>query len=156
MRRVGIVVLFTAIAAFAAAPAAERPAVPIPRGVTVDGIAVGGLTSEPARMKLRLAFDRPLRFVLAGKRWSERPSRFGATAAIDETVSRALKARPFAKLTLGARPSQKKVRGYVASLDRRFGKKPVDAAVNGVTFDLRPNITEAKQGLRVDRQSVIA
>jgi lipoprotein-anchoring transpeptidase ErfK/SrfK len=156
MRRLLIIIPVAAIAAFAAAPSAEHPAVPIPHGVTVDGVGIGGLTSEPARTRLRAAFDRPLRFVFHGQHWTARPSRFSAAGDVENAISRALQARPGTKISLGVSSSRAQVRSYVRYLDRRFAREPVNSEVHGVTGGLRPSITPAKPGLRVDRATMTA
>jgi lipoprotein-anchoring transpeptidase ErfK/SrfK len=156
MRRLLIIIPVAAIAAFAAAPSAEHPAVPIPNGVTVDGVEIGGLTSEPARTRLRAAFDRPLRFVFRGQHWTARPSRFSASSDVENAITHALQARAGAQLSLGASSSQSQVRSYVRYLDRRFARDPVNSEVHGVTAGLRPSIRPAKPGLRVDRATMTA
>jgi lipoprotein-anchoring transpeptidase ErfK/SrfK len=156
MRRIGTILVFVVIAAFAAAPAAEQPAVPIPQGVTIDGVAVGGLTAEPARTRLRNAFERPLRFAFRGERWTASPSRFGASAAIENTVGSAIHAAPGAHLSLRVRPSGRDIRSYVAYLQRRFDRAAVDSTVNGVTPGLSPSITPSRAGLEVDRPTMTA
>ena len=156
MRRLLIIIPVAAIAVFAAAPSAEHPAVPIPSGVTVDGVRIGGLTSEPARTRLRAAFDRPLRFVFRGQRWTARPSRFSASSDVEDAITRAFRARPGTGLQLSVTSSDKQIRSYVRYLDRRFSKKPVDSEVHGVTASLRPRITPSRPGARVDRATMAA
>lgn len=156
MRRLLLIIPVAAIAAFAAAPSAEHPAVPIPTGVTVDGVRIGGLTSEPARTRVRAAFDRPLRFAYRGRRWTARPSRFGATSQVDDAITEALQARPGAQLELDVTSSREQVRSYVRYLARRFARKPVDSEVRGVRAGLRPAITPAKPGVRVDQRTMRA
>jgi lipoprotein-anchoring transpeptidase ErfK/SrfK len=156
MRRLLLIIPVAAIAAFAAAPSAEHPAVPIPAGVTIDGVRVGGMTSEPARTRLRAAFGRPLRFVFKGQRWTARPTRFDAAGDVENAITRALQARPGARIELGVSSSREQVRSYVRYLDRRFARDPVDSQVRGATSGLRPVITPAKPGLRVDRATMTA
>jgi lipoprotein-anchoring transpeptidase ErfK/SrfK len=155
MRRLLIIIPVAAIAAFAAAPSAEHPAVPIPAGVTVDGVRIGGLTSEPARTRLRAAFDRPLRFVFRGRHWSARPSRFSASSDVEAAITRAFQSLPGAQLELGVSSSRAQVRSYVRYLDRRFAREPVNSEVRGV-IRLRPRITPARPGVRVDRPTMTA
>lgn len=156
MRRLLIIIPVAAIAAFAAAPSAEHPAVPIPHGVTVDGVRIGGLTSEPARTRLRAAFDRPLRFVFRGQHWTARPSRFSASSDVEAAITRAFQARPGAELELDVSSSDTQLRSYVRYLDRRFARKPVDSKVRGVNGSLRPRITPSRPGVRVDRATMAA
>lgn len=156
MRRLLIIIPVAAIAVFAAAPSAEHPAVPIPHGVTVDGVRIGRLTSEPARTRLRAAFDRPLRFVFRGQHWTARPSRFSASSDVEDAITRAFQAQAGAQLSLGVSSSRTQVTSYVRYLDHRFSREPVSSEVRGVNGGLRPSITPGKPGLRVDRATMTA
>src|ERR671910_2081946 len=83
-----------------AAPDAARRPVVIAPGVTVAGVRVGGLTSEPARTRIEKAFGRPLRLAFGQKRWRISPRYLGANAAVDAAVTRALRAAPRARVNL--------------------------------------------------------
>jgi lipoprotein-anchoring transpeptidase ErfK/SrfK len=141
------------VAAGTAAPAAERPAVPIALGVSVADVELGGLTSEPARMRLRAAFERPLRFLYGDERWTARPQRLGARAFVDEAVTRALRARPRTEVALPVNVQRAHLRRYVSALARRFYRPAEDAHLVELTTDLRPSIEAARPGVRVDRRA---
>ena len=64
---------FVALACAAAPGAARMPA--IAPGVRVGAIALGGLTSEPARTKLEAAFNRSIPVESATRRWWASPTR---------------------------------------------------------------------------------
>jgi L,D-transpeptidase catalytic domain/Putative peptidoglycan binding domain len=120
-------------------------------GVSVSGVEVGGLTSEPARARIRRAFIRPLEFAHAGERWRARPDRFGAHWWVDGAISRALKARQGKSVELGVSYRPKLVDRYVERLARRFFVAPVDASLVGLSGDGRPLIASERWGRRVGK-----
>jgi len=136
-----------------AAPDAARKPVVIAPGVTVGGIRVGGLTSEPARTRVEKAFARPLRLRFGQKRWRISPRYLGANAAIDRAVSRALEAGPRARVSLGVSATRPRIRRYVQRLDRLFSREPISSAVVGVSGG-RPAFSDAKAGLAVRRDEM--
>jgi lipoprotein-anchoring transpeptidase ErfK/SrfK len=142
--------LLAATAAFgAAAPDAARPPALIAPGVSVAGVGVGGLTSEPARARIRDAFARPLEFAHAGERWQAHPKRFGARWSVNAAISRALEARQGKSVKLGVSYRPKLVDRYVERLARRFFVAPEDATLAGLAGDGRPLITSERPGRRV-------
>ena len=136
-----------------AAPDAARKPIVIAPGVTVGGVRVGGLTSEPARTRVEKAFARPLRLRFGQKRWRISPRYLGANAAIDRAVSRALEAGPRARVSLGVSATRPPIRRYVQRLNRLFSREPVNASVVGVARG-RPTFTDAKPGLAVRRDEM--
>ena len=142
--------LLVAAVACAAAPAAERPAVPIARGVSVGGVDVGGLTSEPARRVLEAHFARPLHFAFASERWSVAPERLGL-AAVDDAVSEALRARPGVDVRVHVRVRGRAVQRYVRRLVRRYSRPAKDSELAGLV-GLRPAFTEARWGRTIRRK----
>jgi len=133
-----------------AAPDAARKPVVIAPGVTVAGVKVGGLTSEPARTRIEKAFGRPLRLAFGQKRWRISPRYLGANAAVDAAVARTLRAPPRARVNLIVTPTRARIRRYVRRLDRLFSREPVNATVVGVANG-RPAFSPAKPGLAVQR-----
>jgi lipoprotein-anchoring transpeptidase ErfK/SrfK len=133
-----------------AAPDAARKPVVIEPGVTVAGVKVGGLTSEPARTRIEKAFGRPLRLGFGEKRWRISPRYLGANAAVDAAVARSLRAPPRARVNLVVTPTKARIRRYIRRLDRLFSREPVNATVVGVANG-RPAFSSAKPGLAVRR-----
>jgi lipoprotein-anchoring transpeptidase ErfK/SrfK len=133
-----------------AAPDAARKPVVIAPGVSVAGVKVGGLTSEPARTRIEKAFGRPLRLAFGQKRWRISPRYLGANAAVDAAVARSLRAPPRARVNLIVTPTKARIQRYVRRLDRLFSRDPVNATVVGVEGG-RPAFSEAKPGLAVRR-----
>jgi lipoprotein-anchoring transpeptidase ErfK/SrfK len=131
-----------------AAPDAARKPVVIAPGVTIAGVEVGGLTSEPARTRVERGFGRPLRLRFGSRRWRISPRYLGASAAIDQAVSRALAARPGGRVPLQVSAARPRIRRYVQRLQRLFYRAPVNASVTGVVRG-RPAFEPAKPGLAV-------
>jgi lipoprotein-anchoring transpeptidase ErfK/SrfK len=118
-------------------------------GVSVSGVEVGGLTSEPARARIRRAFDRPLKFVHGSERWQARPSRFGGHWWVNGAIARALRARPGRSVELGVSYGERRVTRYVDKLAKRFYVAPEDAQLAGLAGNGRPLITRERPGRRV-------
>jgi hypothetical protein len=146
------VCLLVVAAAFGvAAPDAARPPSVIAPGVSIAGVGVGGLTSEPARTRIRRAFGRPIEFMHKGERWQIRPSRFAARWFVPTAVTRALAARAGQSLELGVEYRPRLVRRYVTEVAARFYEEPVDARLTGLGPDGRPLIAKERHGRRVGK-----
>jgi L,D-transpeptidase-like protein len=150
VKRLLAATFFLLISMGVAAPDAARKPVVIAPGVTVAGVKVGGLTSEPARTRIEKAFGRPLRLAYGEKRWRISPRYLGADAAVDDAVTRALRAGPRARVDLEVRATRPRIRRYVQRLNRLFSREPVNAAVVGVSGG-RPAFSPARDGLEVRR-----
>jgi hypothetical protein len=156
VRRAAVFLAFllaaTATVGFAA-PDASPPPSAIAAGVTVAGIEVGGLTSEPARARLRAAAARPLVFTFGRRTWNATPEQLGAGFAIDEAVTRALAARRAGTVELAAHVPQAAVRRYVSYLARTFRRAPRDARLVGLVSG-RPFVTKAVAGHAVRKRAM--
>jgi lipoprotein-anchoring transpeptidase ErfK/SrfK len=133
--------------ACAAAPASQ-PTRTIPAGVSVAGVRVGGLSSEPARARIEASFARPLTIRYRGARTAVAPEQVGATLSVDAAVSSALAATPRSRIALPVRYSQRKVTKLVASLAHRYDRAAVDAEVTGASA-AGPSFEPAQPGLAV-------
>src|SRR5436190_21977393 len=71
-------------------------------GVTLGGVAVGGLTSDAAVAALHQAFDRPVLLHLGATEISISPDLLGLSVAADTAVAKAMTAAPNATLSLRA------------------------------------------------------
>jgi hypothetical protein len=136
-----------------AAPDAARKPVVIAPGVTIAGVHVGDLTSEPARTRIEKAFGRPLRLRYGSKRWRISPRYLGANAAIDKAVADALRSGPRARVSLGVSATRPRIRRYVQRLNRLFSSEPVNASVIGVVRR-RPAFSPATAGRTVRRDEM--
>src|SRR5919107_4753353 len=122
--------LLAAGIACAAAPA-STPTPLVARGVTVLGIPVGGLSSEPARAKIEAAFSRPIQVVYRGRPMTLSPQDFGAGAGVDAAVTSALAATPQSKIALPIEYSNHNIDTYVRWLAHRLYRPAVDAKLVG-------------------------
>jgi lipoprotein-anchoring transpeptidase ErfK/SrfK len=134
----------------AAAPAAGSPPARIPAAVTVNGLWIGGLTTEAARAKLHTGFDRPLRFREGPRKWSERASSFADAVAVNDVITAALASEPNrdVRVRVGARKDV--VDRYVRKLDRRYSRPARDARFIGLTSALSPAFSATANGRRLD------
>jgi lipoprotein-anchoring transpeptidase ErfK/SrfK len=151
VKRAALFVLGVAVAAGivgVAAPVASPPSPVIARGVLVNGVLVGGLTSEPARARLREAAARPLMLSFAGERWRVQPRALDMTAAVDAAVSNALLARADEKLSLGVRVPLVSLSRYVDRLARRLDRPARNARFVGLVRG-RPALSPERTGISV-------
>lgn len=149
MLRTAAAVLAAAGLACAAAPAAQRSH-PIAPGVTVGGIPVGGLTSEPARERILAALQGPIPLARGP---AIDPRRLGATADVDAAVGSALAATSSSRIAVPVRYSPQKLAATVAALARRYDRAPAPARVVGATAT-RPQFSAARDGVAVDRAAM--
>jgi lipoprotein-anchoring transpeptidase ErfK/SrfK len=129
---------------------ATRPRTIAP-GVTIAGVEVGGLTADEARAAVTGSFQRPLLLLAMRSRLSVTPARLGSTAAVRESVARALVAAAGTAVKLHVTLSRPATARYLALVARRFDRKPVDARLT--LRGLQPFIARQRPGwaLRRDR-----
>ena len=104
MLRTLVAIVAAAGLACAAAPA-STPSPLIAPGVTVSGVRLGGLTAEPARAKVELAFSQPVTIDTPRGPLRVTPDEVGASSSIAEAVSSALAATPGSRIALPIRLS---------------------------------------------------
>jgi hypothetical protein len=121
----------------------------IAAGVTIGGVAVGGMTADQAEAAVTAAFEQPVRLQVMSHKLFVKPERLGTIALVHDAVTRALGAAPGTELKLRVRLSRPKAQAYVDSLGRHFDRKPVDAQLS--LWRLRPRITRAKAGWSLRR-----
>jgi lipoprotein-anchoring transpeptidase ErfK/SrfK len=153
VRRLALTVLVVA----ALAPALRGDAAPpvlIQPGVTLAGVAVGGMSNEQAQAALGPAFARPVRLVYADRSWRLHPARFGARVTIADGVLQALGAQAGAAVSLVPEVNQQEVRRFVNALDKRVSVPALDAELSGLK-GLRPQFTKEKPGIKVLRELTV-
>ena len=148
MRRVAFVFLVALAAAGAVAEAASPPPQRIAPWVKVEGVKVGNLNPHIAYRRVTAAYAKPLRFALGQQRWARTPTSLGAVADVEGAISQALDARAGETVSIGVRVDPEVVRRYVKSLDRRYRREPVDAALVGLVGG-RPSISDERTGQEV-------
>ena len=157
VRRVGAFVVLLLVASAAVgvvAPPASPPPARLAAGVIVSGVAVGGLTPERARARIRAAVARPLRFRFGARSWKATPEQLQVSFAVDEAVTAALAAAPGERLSLESRVIEARVSRYVGFLAHTFNRRPVSSRLVGLIAE-RPLITRSKAGLAVRRQAMV-
>lgn len=129
----------------------------IAKGLTVQGVPVGGLSAAAARAKLQhrvqSAIERPVLVRYAGKSWTLTPRQAGVTVDVSGTVSRALRVsregsiftRTWRGITggdvkrdipLDLSYSRSRVRAFAAQVAAALDRAPRDASVQPTSSGL--------------------
>jgi lipoprotein-anchoring transpeptidase ErfK/SrfK len=148
-----LIALFAAAGLAAAAAPASAPTRAVPRGVTVAGIPVGGLSAEPARARIETTFARSIRVTYKHRNIWIKPGTLGAGLSVDAAVTSALAATPRSRIALPVRYSRAKVDAAIKRLARRYDRPAVDAAVVGASAS-GPEFSPARNGLAVDERTM--
>jgi lipoprotein-anchoring transpeptidase ErfK/SrfK len=125
----------------------------LPRGVTIAGVPVGGLRPEDAYTVVRDEFERPLVLLVAGHRLAATPEQLGAVAYALGAVERAKAAPAGSDVPLHIVVDGRRVRAYVATLSKRFDRRPVDSRL--FLRRLRPWISKDRTGRAVARTAAV-
>jgi lipoprotein-anchoring transpeptidase ErfK/SrfK len=148
--------LFLAGLLVASAPAAaDNPPVPatIPDGVTIGGIAVGGMTPEAATATVQAGFGQPLTLTIGTARVTVTPDVLGATPVIDKAVARALASQPNTAVALGVSVVSGTIADFVARLAQRFDRPALDAKL--ALRNLRPWLSPERAGRKLDQRKAV-
>ena len=148
--------LFLAGLLVASAPAAADdlpPPATIPVGVTIGGIAVGGMTPEAATDAVLYEFNLPLTLLVGTTRVQVTPDVLGATAVVDKAVERALAAQPSQTVSLGVSVANGGVAAFVAQLAQRFDRAPADSKLT--LRNLRPWLSPERVGRKLDQRQAV-
>ena len=148
-----LVVFVASLAAVGTAAAQEAPPLQqtIVEGVTVGGVAVGGLTSEQARAAIVTAFHLPLKLKLKVKKrtWKATPAQLGASPRSKAALAHALAAAPWTEVELITKIQGKKVRQYARYLEKVFNRPVKNTRVRVIKS--RPRFSKPRPGVVVDR-----
>ena len=123
-------------------------------GVTIGGVAVGGLTRVAAKKRVRWAFERPLRVRVARTQFRTPPRRLGAAAHIRRAMGEAMRAASGTAVPLDVTVHVRRTRSYVAWVSKRSDRKPRDARLAGLR-NLRPFIVRERPGRELIRQRAV-
>ena len=126
----------------------------LPRGVTIGGIHVGGLSPNAAFAVVRAAFNSQLVLTIGAHKAIARPGRLGAIAYAKNAVAHARSAKPGTAVPLGVHVDGAAVRRLVDSLAKRFALAPVDSKL--LLRNLQPFVTEGEPGRELDRKGSLA
>jgi lipoprotein-anchoring transpeptidase ErfK/SrfK len=149
------VVLFVAVLALAQAGGvrADDAAPAIATGVTIGGVAVGGLTPDVATTTVQDSFGTEIELDLAATHVFVTPDLLGAKAAVDEAVAKAATASPDTQIPLAVTVDQSVTASFLAKLAKRLDRKPVDAQL--LLRRSRPYITPDKAGRKLDQRKAV-
>jgi lipoprotein-anchoring transpeptidase ErfK/SrfK len=155
MRR-GLLLLVSGcvVAALAAASGrADTPPATIPAGVTIEGVAVGGLAPDAAAAAVDSAFDQPLKLVYARTTILAAPSVLGASPQTDKAVQQALSASENADVPLSVTIQTDETAAFVSRLAGRFDRPARDAQL--FLRHLRPWLSVAKAGRKLNQRAAV-
>jgi len=113
-------------------------------GVTIGGVAVGGLSADDATTAVTDWFATPLPLLVTGHQIQVTPAKLGAGAYVKDAVAAALAAAPGTALKLHVKVNRPKSEAYVRSLAKRYDRAPVDAKLS--LRHLEPYATHQKRG----------
>jgi lipoprotein-anchoring transpeptidase ErfK/SrfK len=133
------------------------PTLPVvPEGVTLAGVAIGGLPQDAAAIAVQQAFERPvlLRIAGTGTRIEVSPSLLGLAVPVDTAVARALTVLPGTSLALRAGVDKQLVRAFAAKLADRFDRDPVSSRL--LLRNSRPLVTKPVVGRKLDQRRIVA
>lgn len=130
------------------------PAQVIAEGVTVGGVAVGGMASDVAVQAVFAAFQRPVVLRIARTKVSVTPDLLGTTVPADSAVAKALTVPPNTTLGLRASVNKPVLDAFVARIAARFDRKPADSRL--LLRHFKPVVTASVAGLRINRAAVAA
>jgi lipoprotein-anchoring transpeptidase ErfK/SrfK len=139
----------------ASAPAAadDGPPATIPVGVTIGGVAVGGLTPDVAAATVQQEFNQPLELEIGTTSVLVTPDVLGATPVIDRAIERALSAQPNQPISLGVTVVSGTIADFVAKLAQRFDRPAADAKLS--LRNLRPWLSKERAGRKLDQRRAV-
>src|SRR4051794_39352260 len=126
----------------------------VPAGVTLAGVAIGGLDPDSAAQAVLDSFSRPVTLRFQRTRIEANPSLFALAVPIDTAIARALTVAPGTTLALRATVNRTLIRGFVAKLAARFNRKPVDSRL--LFRSVKPVVTPSVQGRTIEQRTAVA
>jgi lipoprotein-anchoring transpeptidase ErfK/SrfK len=133
---------------------APPPTGVIQSGVTLAGVAIGGLTADAATQAVQELFSSPVTLRFEKTTIDVAPSLLGMTVPVDSAVAKALTVGPNTTLALRATVNKSLVRSFVAKLATRFNRKPVSSRL--LLRNARPVVTKPVVGLRLEQAAGVA
>jgi lipoprotein-anchoring transpeptidase ErfK/SrfK len=150
-----ILAVFLASASPALADTPAPPATPtVPDGVTLGGIAIGGLDSDAATALVTQQFSRLVVLRVGKTKITLTPASLGVKIWADSGVAAAVAAAPGTTLGLRAGVDRARVAAYVARLARRFDRTARPARL--LLRNTRPLVIPSVTGLRIQQGATAA
>jgi lipoprotein-anchoring transpeptidase ErfK/SrfK len=126
----------------------------LPRGVTIGGVHVGGLTPAAALAAIRLASRSPFVVAVQDVRVSVSPKKLGVKTYAEGAVARARRAKPGTEVPLTITIRGADVRSWVARLAENRDREVRDAHL--VLNDLQPRLVPERSGYVIRREATVA
>jgi lipoprotein-anchoring transpeptidase ErfK/SrfK len=120
----------------------------VPDGVTINGVAIGGLASDQAVAAVEAAFAQPLTLRFSTTTITVSPQVLGLRLSADTAVSRALVSAPGTALSLRAGYDKTLVKNFVAKIAKRFARKSASSRLLFRRF--APVVTKPVLGRQID------
>jgi lipoprotein-anchoring transpeptidase ErfK/SrfK len=152
VKRLCLLFLAGLLVASASAAADDVPAT-IPDGVTIAGVAVGGLTPDVAAATVQQQFNQPLDLEVGTMTVLVTPDVLGATPVVDRAIERALAAQPNTPISLGVSVVSGSIAGFVAKLAQRYDRAALDSQLS--LRHLRPWLSKERAGRKLDQRSAV-
>ena len=154
MKRLCLLLAAGLLLASAPALADDVPApATIPEGVTISGIAVGGLAPDVATATVQQEFTKPLHLDAGTTEVLVTPDVLGATPVIDKAIQRALVAQPYTNVSLGISIVSGSIADFVAQLAQRFDRGAVDSTLS--LRNLRPLLSKERAGRKLNQRFAV-
>jgi lipoprotein-anchoring transpeptidase ErfK/SrfK len=150
MRRALLLALLLAAVGVSLAQAQEATATdssPLPDGVTIAGVPVGGLTPVDAEAAVRAWFSQPFTFTFRGHVKRAAPWWVGGSPDVATALTGAAAAAPGIAIDLPVRVNTTRLRAYVAGLAKAWNRAPINSRAR--LSGLGPVITRARLGFRI-------
>jgi lipoprotein-anchoring transpeptidase ErfK/SrfK len=122
---------------------------PLPEGVTIGGIPVGGLTPPEAAAAVQDWFSTPLPIVYGPLTFAADPKELAAPN-LAKAIERARTAQPFQNVQLVVVVREGRLKGYIATLARRIDRAPIDSRL--VLRGTKPFLTKDVPGRALERK----
>jgi hypothetical protein len=149
-RALALALLLAAVGVpLAHAQGATTPNSPLPDGVTIAGVPVGGMTPADAELAVRTWFAQPFTFTFRGHVKRAAPWWVGGSPGVATALANAAAVAPGTAVDLPVRVNSTRLRAYVARLARAWNRAPVNSRAR--LSGLRPVITRARLGFRIRR-----
>jgi lipoprotein-anchoring transpeptidase ErfK/SrfK len=121
----------------------------VPGGVTLAGVAIGGLDSDAAAQAVTASFDRPVTLRFETTKIDVSPSLLGVAVPVESAIAKALTVQPGTTLALRATVNKLLVRSFLEKIAKRFDRKPVSSRL--LLRNARPLVTKAVIGRTIDQ-----
>jgi lipoprotein-anchoring transpeptidase ErfK/SrfK len=125
----------------------------IPAGVSVGGVAVGGMSPADAYTAVVKRFEQPLVLLVAKRRLQVTPEQLGAVAYALKAIDKARTAAPGTTIGLAVSVSRRKVTAYVARVAHRFDQQVLNSQLS--LRNLKPWLSPSRKGILLRRKRAV-